>query len=504
MHLIYKSVISVRGGRIVPGMVALLGACLAQIVLSPPGFAVGNSPIEPAIVLIEVTQQRGDWYSPWQRTRPVQSSGSGFLIGPGLVMTNAHVVSDAKQIKVRRHGGKRPYFANIRFIAHDSDLAILEVSDPDFSQGVTPLAIGDLPSLRSRVRTYGYPAGGEQISRTEGVVSRIQIIQYLHTEADHHLGIQTDSAINPGNSGGPVIQEGKVIGVAFQTNTRLNDVGYFIPSPVINRFLADIKDGTYNGYVDLGVVTSNLLNPVYRKFLKLPDDETGVVVDRIYPGSSADGHVLPGDVIMAVDGVPVLSDGNIDYFGYSLNYIQIVEGKLAGQMLELTLWRHGKALKTRFQMKKFAEADRMRSHFDTFPNYVIYAGLVFMELDRDYLKTFGNYWENADKHLLYSLFFSSIESDRPQPKSVVLSRILPHRLNSAYRGMENYFVDQINGVPIRDLKDIEQGLRASKNGFHHLRLNPGALSLILGKDQAARAHPEILARYGITHDRRLP
>lgn len=459
--------------------------------------------VERAIVSIQVTQQRSDWYSPWQRTRPKQSSGSGFLIGPGRIMTNAHVVSDARQIIVRRNQDPRPYFAQIEFIAHDSDLATLKVPDTAFGRGVKPLEVGNLPSLRSRVRTYGYPAGGEKISRTEGVVSRIEFITYRHSGADEHLGIQTDSAINPGNSGGPVIQEGQVIGVAFQINPRLNDVGYFIPSPVIRRFLNDISDGGYDGYGDLGIVISNLINPSYRKFLGLHKDMMGVVVDRILPGASADGFVFKNDVITAIDDVPIMTDGTIDYYGYSLNFEQIAEEKQIGESVKLTLWRDGKLIDIHFPLRAFEEADRMRSQFDTLPRYFVFAGLVFMELNREYLKSFGNYWENADKHLLYAHFFSFMESEKGFEDYVILARILPHGINSAYAGMVNYIVNTLNGVPIRKLEDLELGLRSSQGAFHRFELSPGELVLVLDKEKAAKAHPEILTAYGIDKDRRL-
>lgn len=484
--------------------ITILWLLTATAAGSPPQATVksGDSLIEPAIISIEVTHQRADWYTPWLRSRPEQSSGSGFLIAPGRVMTNAHVVSDAKQIVVRRNEGKRPFFAEIEYIAHDSDLAILKIADPDFDKGIKPLVIGALPSLQSRVRTYGYPAGGEKISRTEGVVSRIQFITYVHSAADSHLGVQTDSAINPGNSGGPVIQDGKVIGVAFQANSSLSAVGYFIPTPVIRRFLVDIQDKKYDGYADLGVVTSNLMNPVYRRFLKLPDSKSGVVVDRTLPGASSKNHLLPNDVILRVDGIPVQTDGTIDYHGYSLEFIQIVEEKQIGEMVTLTVWREGKSLQVKFPLKPLPDAERMRSQFDTAPAFFIYAGLVFMPLDQEYLKTFGNFWERANKHLLYTHFYASNEKGKPPGHPVVLSRVLPHRINSAYRGLENLLVESINDVPVLELKDVEKGFRSSKDGYHRLRLNPGRLLLVLSAKSADSAHPEILSRYGISQSRR--
>jgi S1-C subfamily serine protease len=453
--------------------------------------------------MIEVTQQRADWYTPWQRTRPQGSSGSGFLIGPGRIMTNAHVVSDARQIVVRRNRDNQPYFAELEFIAHDSDLATLRVRDADFARGVRPLRLGQLPSLRSRVRTYGFPAGGEKISRTEGVVSRIQFITYLHSGADSHLGVQTDSAINPGNSGGPVVQEGQVIGVAFQTDTRLNDVGYFIPAPVLRRFLEDIADGRYDGYGDTGIVTTNLINPSYRSYLGLPPGMSGVVVERVLPGASADGFILPEDAILGIEGVPVLADGTADYHGYLLSFEQVVEEKQIGEPVRLTVWRAGQRREIAFPLRKFEAAERMRSRFDQSPPYLVYAGLVFMDLDREFLQTFGNFWENAEKHLLHAQFFEHLEGKEGYRRHVVLARVLPHRVNSAYRSMVNSLVSTVNGRPIGSLGDLSDALAAGAGGFHLLTLDPGELLLVLARREADLAHAEILASYGIDRERRL-
>ncbi len=476
-------------------------------VAAPPANPSAESPeqaIEPAVVSIEVTQQHTDWFSPWQGSRPEIALGSGFLIGPGRIMTNAHVVSDARQIIVRRNGDDRPYFADIEFIGHDTDLATLRVNDPSFAKGVRPLVLGDLPSLRSHVRTYGYPAGGEKISRTEGVVSRVQFITYVHSGADQHLAVQTDSAINPGNSGGPVVQEGKVIGVAFQASTRLSAVGYFIPVPVIRRFLDDVQDGTYEGYGDLGVVTSNLVNPTYRRFLGLKDDDRGVVVDRVLPRSSAEKLLHEGDVILAVDDVPVEADGTIDYHGYSLSYQQTVEQKQIGEAAKVTVWRAGQTLDVPVPLRRYPEADRMRSEFDKPAPYLVYAGLVFMELNREYLGTFGNYWETADKHLLYQHFYAFMESDQPYEGTVVLARVLPHRINTAYTSLANSEVASVNGVTVHTLNDLETALGAPKNGYEVFDLEPGEQVLVLDKAAADKAQPEILSRYGIPRDRYLP
>ena len=460
--------------------------------------------VEPAVVDIEVTFQHGDWFSPWQDQRLIQVSGSGFLIAPQRIMTNAHVVSDAKQILVRRSAQSQPYFAKVEFIAHDSDLAILKIADPEFDRGVTPLVIGGLPTLRSHVRTYGFPAGGDRISRTEGVVSRVQFVTYMHSGVDNHLAVQTDSAINPGNSGGPVMQDGKVVGVAFQTNTRLAGVGFFIPTPVIKRFLTDIRDGHYDGYAELGVSTSNLLNPVYREYLGMPAGMEGVAVDRLLPRASAEGFVEPEDVLLAIDDYPISFDGSIKYFGYNLNFDQIAEQKQIGETVKLTLWRKRSRIDVTIPLKGLPDADRIRSRFDVEPAYLIYAGLVFMQLDQEYLNTFGDYWQNADKHLLYAQFYRPVEQPSVPPGTVVLTRVLPASINRGYRNFANLMVSTVNGQRVSTLTELDKALASAKGPTVEIVLQPGGIEIVLDREAARRDEAELLSAYGIPKDRRLP
>src|SRR5438046_5677252 len=115
------------------------------------------------------------------------------------------------------------------------------------------------------------------------IVSRIDFQLYTHSSIDQNLAIQSSAQINPGNNGGPVMQNAKVVGVAFQgySGDVAQGVAYMIPTPVIQRFLADIKDGHYDKYVDLGITFSKMQNPAQRRFLGLKDDDRGVLVSTV-------------------------------------------------------------------------------------------------------------------------------------------------------------------------------------------------------------------------------
>jgi S1-C subfamily serine protease len=239
------------------GFVALLACfCLSS-----------SEAVEPERSVIQILSfsQRPAWEAPWRFENVQRSGGSGFVIKGKRIMTNAHVVSWARQVVARRYQDARPYVAEVEFIAHDCDLAILRVADETFFKDLEPLEFGDLPLVRSTVVTMGYPAGGEEISYTRGVVSRIELQVYAHSGLRQFLAVQTDAAINPGNSGGPVIQENKVVGVAFQGMAGLENAGFFIPPPIIEHFLKDIEDRKYDGFPKTGISVIPLQNPAYRR-----------------------------------------------------------------------------------------------------------------------------------------------------------------------------------------------------------------------------------------------
>lgn len=101
----------------------------------------------------------------------------------------------------------------------------------------------------------GYPIGGDTVSVTAGVVSRVEMMPYSHGQAEL-LGVQVDSAINPGNSGGPAFNDQRqVVGVAFQglAPTEAEAIGYIIPWVVVSHFLDDVeRHGRYTGFCYAG------------------------------------------------------------------------------------------------------------------------------------------------------------------------------------------------------------------------------------------------------------
>ncbi len=142
-----------------------------------------NGKIQNSLVRITVTEEEPDYKAPWNAGAIQRGVGAGFVIDGSRIMTNAHVVSNSRYLTVEREGDPNKYRATVLFVAHDCDLALITVSAPDFFKNMTPLKFGGIPELESTVSAYGYPIGGERMSVTAGIVSRIDF-QTLHPFVD--------------------------------------------------------------------------------------------------------------------------------------------------------------------------------------------------------------------------------------------------------------------------------------------------------------------------------
>jgi S1-C subfamily serine protease len=458
-----------------------------------------------SVVRIVNYQQRPDWYSPWDNGPVRQISGSSFVVEGGLILTNAHVVSDSKLLILVLSGDPEPHPAEVVFVAHDCDLALVRPKDPGLLAHVPALPLGGLPRLGSAVETIGYPAGGSEVSSTRGVVSRVEVQGYAHSGADRHLIGQTDAAINPGNSGGPVVQDGVVVGVAFQAASALENVGYFIPTEVVHRFLADIKDGRYDGYPELGLSAVNLENSAARRKAAMRDGETGVRVEGILPGSSAYGRVRPGDVLLAVDGRVVANDGSIADDGLRLPYGMLIDRKLVGDAVTLRLLREGGRMDLRVPLADYKPAHWHANAHDRLPRYYVYGGLVFVPLELETVKTFGEHWaRDGDKAFLYEfLYRPEAEPERMREERVVLLRRLDHPVNASIAWYKNMVVERVNGRRVTSLEDLIKAI--DENTGHHdvIEFSDYRRAAVLDRQEVAGANREILERYGIAKDRRL-
>jgi S1-C subfamily serine protease len=457
------------------------------------------SEVRRSVFRITTTMQAPDYRVPWNPGNMGRGVGAGFLLSDGRIMTNAHVVSDARFVEIEREGDPKKYTAAVAFIANDCDLAVLDVLDPSFRKGLKELELGGIPALESDVTALGYPIGGEHLSVTRGVVSRIDYQLYSHSGVDSHLAIQIDAAINPGNSGGPVVQNNKVVGVAFQgySGDIAQNVGYMIPTPVIRRFLQDISDGKYDKYVDLAITTFHLLNPAQRRALGLAEgDDRGAYVSSVMPGGSADGIIKAGDVLLSIDGLPIASDASVLLDGERVEMPEVVERKFKGDKIDFVLLRDKKELNATLQLKGAWPYLIQAFGYGERPHYVVEGGLVFQPLNRNLMMAYN--FDDLQTRYQYSYFVTdNLFVERPEV--VVLASILPDPVNAYLTPLRGTVVDTVNVRKIRRLTDLRDAFAEPADTYVIKLLGQGR-PVVLERAALDASRERIRQRYSLPAD----
>jgi S1-C subfamily serine protease len=274
--------------------------------------------------------------------------GSGFVYDmEGRIITNHHVVADAKEVDVRFIDGNI-YSAKVIGSDPFNDIAVLQISDDFSDESLFPLLLGDSSKLEvgEPVIAVGNPYGLSD-TMTSGIIS--QKGRLLPNQASGFSisnVIQTDAAINPGNSGGPLLNmDGEVIGIntAIQSVTgEFSGIGFAVPSNTVKKAVPElIKNGKYS-HPWLGIVGTNMV-PDISKNLGLPKNYKGILVSRIIKDGpaekagileatfNANGEVKSGDIITAID------DRTVNGMDELVLYIS--ENKKVGDKIQVTINR---------------------------------------------------------------------------------------------------------------------------------------------------------------------
>lgn len=315
--------------------------------------------VSPSVVNIEIVDQRS-------RGNEIGSSGSGFVYDTqGHIITNAHVVLDAREILVTFSDG---YVATAEVIGEDdfSDIAVIKVNvnpnrlfpvtfgnSDDIVVGQSTVAIGNPFGLRSSMTTGIVSATGRTLASNNLINPEILDIY------SNPAIIQIDAAVNPGNSGGPILNlDGEVIGIAtaIRSDTgTFQGIAYAVPINTVRRVVPQLIESGQVAYPWLGVKTlptePGVSVPALSEDWDLPVTQ-GVLIQEVIANSPAEAAglqggsrrevirgtpiVLGGDIIVAVDGIFVTDlDQVLEY---------LIQNTTPGESIVLTVVRGDETL----------------------------------------------------------------------------------------------------------------------------------------------------------------
>lgn len=453
-----------------------------------------NDPVKSSIVKIFTVYRAFSYLEPWNESVE-RATGSGAVIEGHRILTNAHVIANQTYLEVQKYGERKRYRAMVLFVSHQADLALLGVEDERFFEGTRPLLLDTLPYVRQKVTVYGFPTGGNTLSVTQGIVSRIEHHGYTHS-GESFLAVQVDAAINPGNSGGPAVAEGKIVGVVMQSRQKSQNIGYLVPVPVIRHFLEDVEDGVNDGFPEIGLLTQNLESDALKAYYGLDESQTGQLVLYVTYNSDANGKIMPGDVLTSIDGHPIQDDGTVEFReGEFTPFKYYVDAHQMGETLRFGLIRDGKSLEREIRLKHQVDDFLMVDTYvyDERPRYYIFGGYIFSPLNANLLR--------SSKYATALRYFTTEWPTEERREIVVLLKVLASELSVGNNGFVLWPVEKVNGECYKDFDDFVSRVESSGEKYIVFE-NKDGLKIAVEREKARELMPELLTRYNIARPER--
>ena len=479
---------------IISSLAVILAAVAPAWTQEAPDASTAESQNNPlnAVVKLEVSKTYPNIFRPWVNITD-SATGSGVVIDDGLILTCAHCVANSSYIRVRKQNEDALYHAHAEFIDNDADLALVRVEDAAFMADIDPMELGDTPHVQDDVLAVGYPIGGDDISFTRGIVSRIEDIRYSHGWT-RLLGVQVDAAINPGNSGGPVLDmnTGKIAGIAFQGKDEGESLGYIIPPEIIRHFLADIRDGKVDGFSDFLFAQSQMESPAKRRYYKMDSEHTGVIVEDV--GSVLGDSLRTDDIILEIDGFKVSNNGRIRLAGGEARSLYYpIYLRQIGEKVPVKVLRDGAIVETSITAAKKNMRIR-RWMYDTKPDYFVYGGLVLSTASYDYMvRSKVSFHDDINEDRQF-------EGDEP----VVISWDFADVGMEGYIGTKGSLVRSVNGVKVRNLRHLVDVVEQCRDGFVRFGLDQDTewdVKMIVDAKEMRETTARVMSRYQIPVDR---
>ncbi len=446
-----------------------------------------------AIVKIYTVSKVPNYQEPWNSSTR-RSSGSGAIIEGNRILTNAHVVANETFIEVQRYGERKRYIAKVLSVSHQADMALLEVEDKSFFKNITPLSLGELPEIEQKIVVYGFPLGGNTLSATSGVVSRIEHHRYAHS-GESFLTVQVDAAVNPGNSGGPALSNGKIVGVVMQNLSKSQSIGYIVPVNMVKHFLTDIKDGTYDGFADLGLTIQKMQNPTIKKFYNVDENSTGILVDNLVYTASENGTIKTNDIITAINGHTIEDDGTVAYRPYEYSsYNYFIDQAQMGEQVKINILRDQKQLEVNVTLEHTADDLLLvkTKEYDVMPRYFIYGGYVFSPLSRNLLVIGSN--------KIPLRYYATQWPTKEKKEVVVLLKVLASDISRGNYGFNLWPIEKLNGKTFDSFKTFYEMVE-SFDGEYLVLEDIDGVKVIISRKEALNKQSSILKKYNIEFDR---
>lgn len=436
-----------------PGKLNVEREVIEKIISAAPWSDLQGK-VKDAVVQVFAQVAAIDLLQPYRTPNQGQGTGSGFFINDvGEIITNAHVVDQAKAVWVQIPSmGKQQIDVDVVGVCPERDIALLKLK-PDGLKLIHEV-LGKIPYLElgnsdfvhraQEIMALGYPLGMQGLKSTTGVVSG----------REQHL-IQIDVSINPGNSGGPSVNhEGNVVGInSYYGGNDAQTVGYIIPINELKIVLDDLRNVTLLRKPFLGVLFNNASESL-TKFLGNPLPGGLYVVDVYKDSPLHKAGVQKSDMIYAINGFPIDVYGELPWNEEKISIVDYVAQLKLGQEVNLVVYRKGdrKEINLKFNQCELLPVRRIYPGYETL-DYEIVAGMVIQPLTQNHIPLLVNMMPSLIKYT---------EMKNQMEPALIVTHIFPDSQAQRSRSLvPGAILSEINGEKIKTLQQLRTVLAKS-------------------------------------------
>ncbi|MDP3851493.1 MAG: PDZ domain-containing protein [Luteolibacter sp.] len=462
--------------------------------------------VKSSVVRLNSTQQTWNPWQPWEKNPPVRRRALAAIIGPQLVVTTSELVADATYLEFESADGSRFTPAKVIAVDYEANLALLgpasETQGAELFANSLPFKVAAPAKIGDTLEVLQLEDNGLPLV-TPGTLQSVDVSPNL-LPGQSFLTYLLKASMRSASSSYtlPVLRGRELAGVLLSYNSK-DQVCDVVSTDILARFITEATQGTYGGFPGLGISTARTEDGSLRQWLKLADDQGGIYIRNVRKGGAADrAGVREGDVLLAVDGQVIDRRGYYQHPNYgSLSWGHLIRGgKSSGDATRLSLLREGQPLEIEAKVEREDEKTRLvPSHaFDKAPNYLVKGGLVFQELSRPLLESFGEEWRSRAPLNLLDAFTNPENYEESMDRVVFLSGVIPTPATVGYEGLRNLIVRKANGREIRDMKTLIEAFDSNMADLHSIEFADENLTVHLDDLIATEVDTQLLKR-GINH-----
>ncbi|HZW61799.1 MAG TPA: trypsin-like peptidase domain-containing protein [Candidatus Babeliales bacterium] len=414
--------------------------------------------VKDTVVQVFSQVAKTDLLQPFKTPAQMSMTGSAFFINSdGDLITNAHVVNQAKAIWIQIPSlGKQIIDVEVIGVSPERDLALLRVKPEGLAVireklGNIPfLPLGDSDTVRrsDEVMALGYPLSQQSLKSTTGVIS-----------GREHNFIQMSAAINPGNSGGPLLNvRGEVIGINSAGILEAQNVGYMIPINDLKHVLPDLYKVKLLRKPFLGVLFNNATEAL-TEYLGNPQPGGCYVVEVIKNSTLDKAGIKPGDMLYEINGLSIDNFGEmvVPWSEDKISIIDYVSRLSVGDDVKIVAYRNGerKEFSAKFSQAKLPAIRKIYPAYEEV-DYEVVAGMVVMELTINHIQIMADNVPGLTKYA---------EMSNQADPVLVVTHIFPNsQLFRTRTILVGSTLKEVNGKPVQTLTDLRDALKANATG----------------------------------------